>query len=115
MSEASVKITKSERALLRRLAEEAWGAELTEELERLFEDFCKWTDHGISVFDLSERIHEFHDGVSRELYSRYTNLDPDVTVARAIAKGLVGEDVLGDSLRTKLARQIEFFRSKEDE
>ena len=66
--------TRKEISLLRQLAQEAWEAELTRELEELFETFCKWADKGVSAFDLSDQIHEFHNGVSRELYNRYTGL-----------------------------------------
>lgn len=66
------KLTRREMALLRRLGEEAWQAELSAELERLMEAFGRWSDKGMSAFDLSDRIHEFHKGASRELYSRYT-------------------------------------------
>lgn len=100
---------------MRQLAEKAWEAELTLELEQLFEGFCKWTDHAMSAFELSDRIHQFHEGVARELYKQYASLDPAIMVARAIAKGLVGEEDLNHSLRTKLARQVEFFRRKESE
>ena len=100
------KITRAERALLRQLAEDAWNAELSEHLEELFEDFGRWADDGMSAFDLSDKIDEFHDGLSRELYARYNTLDPATTVARAIAIGLVGEEALGESLRQKLARVV---------
>ena len=68
--------TRKESSVLRQLAQEAWEAELTRELEELFETFCKWADKGVGAFDLSEQIHAFHNGVSRELYKRYTWLPP---------------------------------------
>jgi hypothetical protein len=115
MSEPPSKITKSERALLRQLAQEAWEAELDGELEQLFENFSRWADDGMSAFELSDKIHEFHNGASRGLYGRYTGLDPAVTVARAIALGILQEEVLGDTLRAKLRDQIGGFRTVEDE
>ena len=39
--------TRHEKSLLRQLASEAWEAELTRELEELFERFCIWADEGI--------------------------------------------------------------------
>ena len=104
------KLTKSERALLRALTEEAWEAELGEELEKLFEDFTKWLDHGMSALDLSDKIHEFHNGRSRDLYGIYTGNDPAMIVARAIAMGFADEKSLNDELRSKLAEQIDTFR-----
>ena len=115
MSEPPPKITKAERALLRRLAREAWEAELDEELEQLFEFFSRWADDGMSAFELSDKIHEFHNGASRELYGRYSGLDPTLSVARAIAKGILDDAVLGETLCAKLSTQIEAFRSAGDE
>lgn len=36
---------------------------------------------GMSAFDLSDRIHEFHNGAPRALYGRYTALDPATAAA----------------------------------
>lgn len=110
-----LKITKSEHAILRQLAKEAWEAELDDRLEQLFEDFLRWVDDEMSAFELSDKIHEFHDGASRELYGRYTGLEPAITVARAIAVGILGDEALGEALRAKLSDQIEAFRSIRDE
>jgi hypothetical protein len=102
--------TRKEKSLLRQLAREAWEAELTGELEILFERFGDWADNGISAFDLSDRIHEFHNGVSRELYTRYTALPPQSAVARAVAVGILGEESIDPSLLEKLRPLIEAFR-----
>ena len=115
MSAAPFKITKSERTLLRQLAEEAWNAELSDHFLELYEDFGRWADDGMSALDLTEKIHNFHDGISRELYNRYANLDPAISVARAIAFGFVEEEVLGESLGRKLAHEIQAFRKLKDE
>lgn len=104
------KLSKSETAELRELATEAWEAELRDALEALFEDFGRWAEHEVSSFELSDRIHEFHDGISRELYKRYTGLPPHVAVAKAIAVGAVDESALSPSLQEKLADEIEVMR-----
>ena len=107
--------TKHERALLRHLAERAWESELTTELETLFEAFSQWTDNGMSAFELSDRIHGFHDGISRELYKRYSVSEPATAVARGIAIGLIGEADLDPALFEKLTPLIEFFRYQQNE
>jgi hypothetical protein len=116
VTEPVQRFTKRERAELKELAASAWEAELRDELEKLFEDFLKWADNGMDAFELSERIHEFHNGVSRDLYGRYTALHPEITVPRAVALGLLGEDELSEGLLQKLSAQIERYRSQpEDE
>ena len=101
------KLSKREIADLREWANEAWESELHDALEGLFEDFCRWADNGYSSRELSERIHEFHDGTSRELYKRYAGLPAIVAVARAIAIGAIDETALSPSLQEKLADEIE--------
>jgi len=104
-----LKFTKSERALLRRLAAEAWNVELSQHLTALLEQFNIWTNSGMNAFELSDKIHEFHNGIARELYGRYTNLDPSIVVSRAIAVGILGKEVLDESLANKLAPEIKYF------
>jgi hypothetical protein len=108
------KLSKSEIAVLRECANEAWESELHDALEGLFEDFSRWADDGYSSRELTERIHEFHDGISRELYKRYTGLPPSVAVARAIAVGVIDEAALSPSLQEKLADEIEAQRRIND-
>lgn len=115
MSSPPIKITKAEQALLRELSEEAWNAELYDHLLELYEDFGRWGDDAMSALDLVEKIREFHEGVSQELYKHYALLDPAVSVARAVALGLVSEAALGESLSRKLARQIQAYRDMKDD
>ena len=60
--------TKSERKLLRQLSEVAWESELSLCLSELMKEFSAWQGKRMSAFDLSQKIHEFHDGASRNLY-----------------------------------------------
>jgi hypothetical protein len=106
------KFTKSERARLRELAGEAWSAELNEALTELHEEFGKWADDAIGPFELSDKIHKFHDGIYRELYGRYNTLGTETLVSRAVAMGLVAGDALGEELIEKLKPEIEFFRKE---
>lgn len=111
----SIKLSKRETATLRDLANEAWEAELHEALEGLFEDFCRWADNGSSSLEMVERIHEFHTGVARDLYKRYTSLPAPVAVARAIAIGAIDESMLPTELQDKLADEIEAHRRLNDD
>lgn len=101
------KLSRSETDALRGLAREAWEAELHEALEDLFEAFCRWADDAYSSHELADRIHEFHNGISRELFRRYTGLPPFVAVARAIAADVLDESALSPALREKLADEIQ--------
>ena len=110
MAPPSTKFTKRDRARLRQLAGQAWEAELENELEALFEHFTTWAENGLNAFKLSDLIHEFHNGMSRDLYARYTTLPPTITVPRAVALGILGEGDIDPELLKKLASEIKTFR-----
>ena len=48
---------------LRQLAGDAWEAELSMHLEGLLAQFHAWKEKHINAHDLSQKIHEFHDGL----------------------------------------------------
>ena len=106
--------SKKERAQLRALVEEAWKGELDQALEELFEAFGRWADHDLDAFELSDQIHEFHDGVSRELYKRYAGLPTHLAVGYAVSHGVLDENALDPSLREKLIPTIEALREMDE-
>lgn len=101
------RFTKRERATLRELASEAHLSELNEALAGLYEEFCKWGANGMSAFDLNDKIHEFHDGNSRELYKTYVLGNPEVAVAIGISRKTINPGQLDEGLREKIAPIIE--------
>ena len=111
----STEFTKREKAQLRQLASEAWEAELSIELEKLFEEFCTWTENGMSAFDLNELIHEFHNGASRDLFKRYSILPPEIAVARAIALDITSEESINAQLLESLQPLVEVHRRWEEQ
>jgi hypothetical protein len=95
---------------LRRLADAAYERELADELAKLEEEFRRWRSNEMSAFELSDRIHEFHDGAARDLWKIYTFGRPPVAVARAIANGLIAESALSPKLLAQLEGAIAFYR-----
>ena len=53
------------------LSGKAHEAELSSHLETLHGQFERWKSGQITVWDLSDLIHAFHDGDSRDLYTFY--------------------------------------------
>jgi hypothetical protein len=96
--------TAAQRKDLRRLVELAYERELNEELGALEESFHQWRCGSINAYDLSQAIHEFHDGPARDLYVRYNRLKPDVLVAHAFARGVLTERAVYSPRRTSLRR-----------
>ena len=86
--------------------------ELEEALRPLHEDFDAWKKGEVSVFDLSDQIHKFHDGRSRELFKLYSGSVEAWWIAHAVARGVIDESALSDDLRAELNEDIEVFRER---
>jgi hypothetical protein len=83
-------LPRSIKKAMRSLAGLAHEAELGNALEDLNGDFQAWKSGGIDSFELSDRIHKFHDGPNREIYLRYTSgLDLRFLVRYALDEGLI--------------------------
>ena len=91
----------------------AHDEELRRALAGLASDFDAWKVGGISNEELSERIHKFHDGVSREIFNRYDGKMLEVTVARAIARGVLERSQIPGDLLKHLGPSIEVFVTDE--
>lgn len=91
-------LSKHLRKLVRQAADEAYRRELDRELASLHAAFEQWRRGGMSGFDLSDRIHQFHQGPNRELYLRYVNETPEFAVAGAIHSGVMRLDELHPDL-----------------
>ena len=85
-------LSRLQKAQIRELAIEAHERELSDALLALYERFQQWGGDEISAFDLQQLIHEFHDGISRTLYKRYTMGPPELAVIYAINHGVLSPD-----------------------
>jgi hydroxypyruvate isomerase len=63
--------TKRQMKELRRLADEAYRRELDAALREVAAAFGEWEAGKLSGFALSDRIHEFHNGIARDLWHNY--------------------------------------------
>lgn len=106
-----IDFTKSEKRELRRLAGEAYKAEMERELSMLEVNFKNWRDGKISVFNLDEQVHAYYSGPRKELYVRYQiRNQPETAVAWGIASGLIEVEQVSTDLKAKIERMIEFFK-----
>ena len=101
--------TKAQKKKLRELAGIANERELDQEMEKLYQHFENWRNEKTSCFELSELIHKFHQGPSREIWKIYTYSDPDMAVSRAIALGLLKKEEIPENLLDILELKIGFF------
>ena len=89
MAGRSDRISSQTLKQLRTLVGDAYEAELGRELAKLKADFDLWDSKELMAEELSDRIHQFHQGPSRDIYSAYRVRDPVFLVARAVALDLI--------------------------
>ena len=87
--------TKEQRRKLRELGGIAFERELAAELSKLEDEFRRWRADEIDAHELSERIHRFHQGPARQLFSKYDHSNIEFAVADAIHRGLITEEEAG--------------------
>lgn len=80
----------------------AYERELAKALEALEESFRQWRKSKISAFELSDRIHKFHNGVARNLWSFYEPGDTELSVRHAIAEGIILKTEVNPGILKKL-------------
>ena len=85
----------------RELAGLAYERELSAELTKLREQFDAWDAGQMTPFELEQAIHQFHDGVSRQLYNRYSSGSTlPHAVAAAIMNGTISVAEIPEPART---------------
>jgi hypothetical protein len=105
------KFSKKQKKEMRELQGLAWQRELEEELGTLENFFSSWRDGTLDAFELSDRIHSFHNGASRDLYTRYSGNHYWLTVPGAIAKGKIDESEVSKELLEILSDEIKHYRA----
>jgi len=104
---------KAQRKELRRLAALAYERELSSALAALEAQFHEWHAGKLDVHELSDAIHQFHNGVARDLYVTYTRLEPRVAVAQAVGRKILRDDEVPPTLREALRSLITFYEESE--
>jgi hypothetical protein len=98
---------------LRELAGTAYSVELGRALEALHGEFDRWKRGDITAFDLSEAIHQFHDGRARELYGRYVTGQTKAAVAYAVAHGVLDRSKVAPEVLQHLVGVLSFFEAQD--
>jgi hypothetical protein len=106
------KYPKHIKAQLNRLMGEACERELIRELTQLATRFDEWRSGQITVDELNDLIHQYHQGSAREIYKLYNYGDADLTVARAVAQGLLAEDEIPADVWPQIEAMVQFCRGQ---
>jgi len=105
---------KSVMKLIRQYARQAHEEELRRALEPLAQKFDEWRAGVVGSGELTEIIHKFHSGPSRELFKFYNEPAPlDLAVARAIVIGVLDEKGVDKSVLSHLEPDIRMYRERE--
>ena len=94
--------TKSERRRVRELAALAWDRQLRSELAKIGDAINAMTEQLSSPHDVNDLIHDFHNGISRELFDRFNGNKLWFPVCHAHQDGvLTDDDIACDSERIR--------------
>lgn len=105
--------SKRVRRLLREFAARAHEEELRRALATLAKGFERWARREIDGFELSDLVHEFHQGPSRDLFLRYSTRPHDSAVAYAIVAGIIDRREVPEELLQHLALALEYYAREE--
>ena len=101
--------SKAARKHFRKLAATAYERELGRALEQLHVQFERWKIGEVDAFDLDVKIHEYHNGIARDLFKRYEYGDPELAVGAAIVSGILLESEVDERYLPWVKSWIELF------
>ena len=91
--------SKATKRKMRELAGIAYEREMIREMTKLAEDFTAWQAGDIDVWELNDRIHQFHDYTARDLWKLYANRpDERISTMRGINYGVLTRDEIPDDV-----------------
>ena len=105
-------ITKKQMKHLRELAGIGYERDLERCMSVLYEQFEKWKQKEISVWDLNEKIHKFHNQIARDLYKSYTINDPIFPVVFGIKSGVLSIDEVQQECRPEIEELLKSLDSE---
>ena len=102
---------KAEKRKIRELCGLLYEKELSLAIFKLAYEFEKWKAGKISVWEVSEKIHKFHQGSSRNLFVCYDfiNTNGHLLLASAIAGGLISEKEVPEEILIKINPAVQMY------
>ena len=95
---------KAVKRQLRELAGLAYERAMAKELGKLAERVAAWQAGSVSVWELDEAIHKYHQGPARELYSRYRGGDEGMLVVGALHDGVLTDSEVPPAAKPYIAQ-----------
>jgi hypothetical protein len=107
--------TKRIKRLLREQATAAYEEELRRALLSLAASFHEWEQGRLTSEELSELIHQFHQGPAQDLFVKYDRGMLVWAVSHAIVSGVLNKAEVPEELLQHLSRAIEYHEAEERE
>ena len=104
---------KKLKAVLREHAARAWEAEMSAALGALSAKFDEWNAGAMSTADLDAAIHEYHNGIARDIWKRFSTNDPVIPLAHAVATGVLPKDSLPPEVVERIESMVALFEEEE--
>ena len=99
------------RRQIRELAGQAYEKELERELGKLGQHFDEWREGRISASELTELVHQYHNGPARELWKKYNgNPYTELLVASAIVCGILPREDVSEDVWPYIEQAIALYR-----
>jgi len=95
---ASRKIDKR----MKELAQLAYERDLSRCIDVLHAQMNEWKDGKMTVWDIEQSIHEYHDKIARSLYRSYAMTDTFLAVAFGVAQGVISIDDIPESEKANI-------------
>lgn len=108
------KVSKKLGKLLREHRDRAWEAENRIALGALAGRFDEWREGKLATDELDHAVHEYHDGIGREIWKRYALGDPAFALARAILVGIIDRDSLPPEVLEHVSPLVELITPNPD-
>ena len=108
MNQLSKKLEDEFRELMRLVYER----EIETYMNELHEKFAEWKAGKISAGELSVLIHQYDRGPSSEMFSRYNRVDPQISVARGLFKGLLKREEISDEAYEFIKDLVEYYHKE---
>ena len=89
-----MEVSKQTRKRLRELKAIAHAKEIEIHLLKISNKFEDWKNKKIDCWDLCDQMHQFHNGIQRDLFNLYnaTGTNDMLAIARALALGIIKKE-----------------------
>jgi len=93
------------------LQKELYKRELSIEMDALYASFQKWKRNECEVFELTNQIHTFYKGASKEIFLKYERPSfADLNIANAVINGILKMEELSEELQPLISKKVKILQ-----